>query len=45
MLLAEIARSSDGVVSLRNLGKKAGVENPILANAWNAYPWPTRITR
>ncbi|WP_158854867.1 hypothetical protein [Saccharothrix deserti] len=42
MLLAEIAKSSTGVVSLRDLGKKAGVENPILANAWNAYPWPAR---
>jgi hypothetical protein len=42
MLLAEIAKSSTGVVSLRDLGKKAGAENPILANAWNAYPWPAR---
>jgi hypothetical protein len=20
--------------------KKAGVDNPILLNAWNSYPWP-----
>lgn len=40
LLLAEIAKRNGGVVSLRDLGKKAEVDNPILLNAWNSYPWP-----
>lgn len=42
LLLAEIAEAGDGVVSLRAIGKKADVDNPILLNAWNSYPWPNR---
>lgn len=42
MLLAEIAKSSGRAINLRDLGKKAGVENAILSKAWDAYPWPKR---
>ena len=45
LLLAEMAKSAGGVVSLRDIGKKTDTENPILLNAWNAYPWPTRKGR
>lgn len=41
LLLAEIEKSAGGVVSLSGIGKKAGAKNPILADAWNAYPWST----
>ena len=41
LLLAEMAKSAGGVVSLRDTGKKVPTNNPILLNAWNAYPWPT----
>lgn len=41
MLLAEMAESVGGVVSLRDLGKEPGTDNPILLNAWNSYPWPS----
>ncbi|MCI9888873.1 hypothetical protein JT358_10445 [Micrococcales bacterium 31B] len=41
LLLAKMARSVGGVVSLHDIGKKVDAENPILLNAWNAYPWPT----
>ncbi|MFJ3113739.1 hypothetical protein ACIPI2_07025 [Micrococcus luteus] len=43
MLLAEMEKSAGGVVSLSDIGKRAGAENPILVNAWNAYPWPNRV--
>lgn len=41
MLLAEMAKSAKegSVVGLHNIGKKASTENPILANAWDAYPF------
>ena len=43
LLLAEIAKSNGGgVVNLRDLGKKAGVDNLILINAWSSYPWPAK---
>ena len=45
LLLAVMAKSAGGVVSLRDIGKKTDTENPILLNAWNAYPWPTRKGR
>ena len=45
LLLAEIAKSAGGVVSLRDIGKKADTENPILSSAWNTYPWPTGEVR
>ncbi|WP_156023156.1 hypothetical protein [Terracoccus sp. 273MFTsu3.1] len=41
MLLAEMAKAAGGVVGLRDIGKKPGVDNPILLNAWDSYPWPT----
>jgi len=39
LLLKQIADRGDGVVGLRNIGKKVGVENPILSAAWESYPW------
>jgi hypothetical protein len=42
LLLKQIADRGDGVVGLRNIGKKVGVENPILSAAWESYPWPRK---
>lgn len=44
ILLEEIGKKNHGggVVGLQNLSNKDGVDNPILVNAWNSYPWPTR---
>ncbi len=46
LLLAEMAeecwRLSSACV---DIGTKTDTENPILLNAWNAYPWPTRKGR
>ncbi len=46
MLLAkmEMAKNIQGVVSLRDIGKKSGTQNPILMSAWEAYPWPDQKT-
>jgi hypothetical protein len=41
LLLAEIAKASGGVVGLGDIGNKSEVDNPILLNAWDSYPWPT----
>jgi hypothetical protein len=41
MLLAAMNSKAGGVVSLRDMGKAPGTENPILLNAWNSYQWPT----
>lgn len=40
LLLDQMGRRDDGVVGLREIGRKPGVENPILAVAWESYPWP-----
>ena len=41
LLLAEIAKARGGVVGLGDIGNKSEVDNPILLNAWDSYPWPT----
>lgn len=42
LLLAKLVRSGDRAICLTDLGKKARIENPILANALKEYPWPMR---
>lgn len=42
MLLAEMAKNGGRAVNVRNFDRKAGVENMILSDAWDAYPWPER---
>lgn len=42
MLLAEMAKNGGRAVNVRNFDRKAGVENVILSDAWDAYPWPER---
>lgn len=45
MLLAKVAESSKRAIGLTDLGKKAGVENVILSEALDTYPWPKRKTQ
>lgn len=42
LLLAKVAEAGDRAIGLTDLGKKSGVENPILASALDSYPWPAR---
>lgn len=42
LLLDLMARRGDGVVSRRQVAKRGKAQNPILARAWETYPWPSR---
>jgi hypothetical protein len=41
VVLHEIATRGTGTVGFNLIGTKDDLDNPILAHAWNSYPWPS----